>query len=82
LRVAPYPGRRFPRLTTAMETDPSFDIMLDNMAVAFDRLCISLDVPGWGFTEEMLAHKIIAVVEQGLSEPDEICDRVLRDLLH
>jgi hypothetical protein len=52
------------------------------MMVAFDRLRVSLEVPGWGLTEEMLAEKIYAVAQEGLWEPDKICDRVLRDLLH
>jgi hypothetical protein len=64
-----------------MKPDHLPDI-IDNMIVAFDRLCVSLEVPGWGLTEDMLAQKIIAVVQQGLCKPDEICDRVRNDLLH
>jgi hypothetical protein len=64
-----------------MEPDHSLDIV-ENMTVAFDRLCVLLEVPGWGLTEELLAQKIIAAVQQGLREPDEICDRVRNDLLH
>ena len=64
-----------------MKPDPRLNVV-ENMTVAFDRLCISLQMPGWSLTEEMLAQKIYAVVQEGLWEPDEICDRVLKDLLH
>jgi hypothetical protein len=57
-------------------------IVLENMAIAFERICTSLEVPGWGLTEEMLANKIIAAANQGLRESDEICSQVLKELLH
>jgi hypothetical protein len=64
-----------------MKPDPSMDVV-ENMAVAFDRLRVSLEVPGCGITEEMLAEKVIAAMQHGLCEPDEIYTRVLKDLLH
>ena len=64
-----------------MKPDALMDVA-ENMAVALDRLCVSLEVPGWGFTEEMLAQKVIAAVQEGLREPDEIYSRVLKTLLH
>ena len=41
-----------------MKPDPSMDVV-ENMAVAFERLCILLEVPGWGLTEDVLAEKVI-----------------------
>ena len=64
-----------------MKPVPSMDVV-QNMAVAFERLCILLEVPRWGLTEDVLAEKVIAAMQEGLCEPDEIYNRVLKDLLH
>jgi hypothetical protein len=65
-----------------MRPDLLPDAVLENMAVAYERLCNSLQVPGWGLTEEMLTDKIIAAANEGLLEPDEIYSQVLKELLH
>ena len=70
-----------PQEQCVMKPDPLLNVV-ENMAVAFDRLRISLEVPGWGLTEDMLAEKVIAAMQEGLCEPDEIYNRVLKDLLH
>jgi hypothetical protein len=65
-----------------MHPDSVPDILLENMTIAFDRICDSLQVPGWGLTEEMLAKKIVAAASRGLWQTDEICIQVLKELLH
>ena len=58
----PYPGRRSLR-AVRNEPDPLLNVV-DNMAVAFE-------VPGC-LTEDMLAEKVVAAMQKGLCEPDEI----------
>jgi hypothetical protein len=65
-----------------MHPDSAPDVLLENMTTAYDRICASLQVTGWGLTEEMLAKKIIAAASRGLWETDEICSQVLKELLH
>jgi hypothetical protein len=47
------------------------------MAIALERLCTSLQLPNGDLTEEIMAMKIVAVVKQGLRDPDEIFERII-----
>jgi hypothetical protein len=54
--------------------------LTQNMAIALERLCTSLRLPDGELTEEIIAVKIVEVVQEGLRDPGEIYDRVLEDL--